>query len=266
MPGKILIHIALQLTCALAVLCVPHSAMAQSSAGLLRIGIEGEYPPFNQVSQDGNLVGFDVDIANALCGVMQVQCKFVVQSWNGIIPALLANKSDLIISSMAITEKRKEMLAFSTPYYIESAEFVAARDKPLTVSVEGLKGKVIGVQGATIFEKMLKEKFPGVTVRVYTAVSDHNLDLKSGRIDAVLGSDLVMNNWLQSPDARNFEVKGMPFIDEHYMGQGAGIAARKTDPALIARVNAALESIRRNGQYDAIVKKYFNHPLITKTP
>ena len=231
-----------------------NAAYAQQN---LRIGIEGEYPPFNQIDQNGNLVGFDVDISRALCEQMKVQCKFVIQAWNGIIPALLANKSDLIISSLAITDKRKESLAFSNPYYLENAIFVAAKSRPLQITVEGLKGKVIGVQGATTYEKMLKDKFPGVIVRSYTAVSDHNLDLVSGRIDAVLGSNLVMGNWLASADAKNFEIKGVPFRDIKYMGQGAGIAARKTDAVLIGKVNAALEAIHKSGQFDAISKKYF---------
>jgi len=240
----------------IAILLMTSLALAHAQQ-TLRIGIEGEYPPFNQIDQSGELVGFDVDISRALCAAMKVQCKFVVQSWNGIIPALLANKSDLIISSLAITDKRREALAFSNPYYVENAIFVAAKNHPLQVSAEGLKGKVIGVQGATTYEKMLKEKFPGVTVRSYTAVSDHNLDLVSGRIDAVLGSNLVMGNWLDTADAKNFEIKGTPFRDVKYMGQGAGIAARKSDGALITRVNAALDAIRQSGQFDAISKKYF---------
>jgi len=243
---------------ALLLLCAIAAAQAQQT---LKIGIEGEYPPFNQVDQNGALVGFDVDISRALCSEMKVQCKFVIQAWNGIIPALLANKSDLIISSMAITDKRKETLAFSVPYYYEKAIFVAPKKSTLQITPEGLKGKVIGVQGATVFEKMLKEKYPGVTVRVYTAVSDHNLDLVSGRIDAVLGSNLVMNSWLSSADAKNFEIKGAPFVDVKYMGNGAGIAARKTDTELIRKVNTALETLHKNGQFDVISKKYFKDDI-----
>ncbi len=242
----------------LLLICAMAAAQAQQT---LKIGIEGEYPPFNRVDQNGSLIGFDVDISRALCAEMKVQCKFVIQAWNGIIPALLANKSDLIISSMAITDKRRETLAFSNPYYYEKAIFVAAKKNSLQITPQGLKGKVIGVQGATVFEKMLKEKFPGVTVRVYTAVSDHNLDLVSGRIDAVLGSNLVMNSWLLSEEAKNFEIKGDPFVDVKYMGNGAGIAARKTDTELIKKVNAALDALHKNGQFDLISKKYFKDDI-----
>lgn len=242
----------------LLLICAMAAAQAQQT---LKIGIEGEYPPFNRVDQNGSLIGFDVDISRALCAEMKVQCKFVIQAWNGIVPALLANKSDLIISSMAITDKRRETLAFSNPYYYEKAIFVAAKKNSLQITPQGLKGKVIGVQGATVFEKMLKEKFPGVTVRVYTAVSDHNLDLVSGRIDAVLGSNLVMNSWLLSEEAKNFEIKGDPFVDVKYMGNGAGIAARKTDTELIKKVNAALDALHKNGQFDLISKKYFKDDI-----
>jgi len=242
----------------LLLMCTLHTALADQT---LRIGIEGEYPPFNKIDQNGNLVGFDVDIANALCDTMKVKCKFVVQAWNGIIPALLSNKSDLIISSLAITDKRKESVLFSNPYYIESAIFVAAKNKPLQPTPEGLKGKVIGVQTATVYEKMLKEKFPDVVVRVYPAISDHNLDLVSGRIDAVLGSRMVLNSWLATADGKNFEIKGAPSRDPKYLGQGVGIAARKSDTDLINRVNLALVAIHKNGQFDAISKKYFNFDI-----
>lgn len=227
----------------------------------LRIGIEGEYPPFNQVDGSGNLVGFDVDISHALCEEMKIKCMFVVQSWNGIIPALLANKSDLIISSMAITDKRRATLLFSSPYYLESAVLVAPKKAVLSLSPEALKGKVVGVQSATTYERMLKEKFPGVTVRTYGAISDHNLDLISGRIDAIFGSKLVMSTWLTSNEGKNFEIKGAAVRDEKYIGYGAGIAARKSDTALIARVNTALDVLHKNGKYDAISKKYFNFDI-----
>ncbi len=243
---------------ALLVICTSGAAFADQT---LRIGVEGEYPPFNQIDQNGNLVGFDVDIARALCDAMKVKCKFVVQAWNGIIPALLSNKSDLIISSLAITDKRRESVLFSHPYYIESAIFVAAKNKPLQPTPEGLKGKVVGVQTATVYEKMLKEKFPDVVVRVYPAISDHNLDLVSGRIDAVLGSRMVLNNWLASADGKNFEIKGTPSRDPKYLGQGVGIAARKSDTELINRVNLALDAIHKNGQFDGISKKYFNFDI-----
>ncbi|MCW8163389.1 ABC transporter substrate-binding protein [Verminephrobacter aporrectodeae subsp. tuberculatae] len=232
-------------------------ASAANAQQTLRIGVEGEYAPFNEVDKNGKLKGFDVDIANALCDEMQVKCSFVIQTWDGIIPALISNKYEMIVSSVSMTEKRKAVVAFSKPYYKEHAVFVGPKGKEMAIDGDGLKGKTIGVQTASAYEKMLKEKFPAATAKSYPAVPDHNLDLNNGRLDAVLAARLPMLDWLKTRDGKNFEVKGQAFKDAKYMGEGAGIALRKGDTALMNKVNAALDNILKNGKYDAINNQYF---------
>ena len=104
------------------------------------VGTEGAYPPFNMIDSDGNLVGFDVDISNALCDEAGMTCSFVTQDWDGIIPGLQAKKYDAIIASMSITPKRMEVVDFTSKYYNTPAKFIAAKGAGLDVSPEGLAG------------------------------------------------------------------------------------------------------------------------------
>ena len=130
-----------------AVLTFAGSAMAQEK---IKIGTEGAYPPFNTVTADGKLVGFDIDIANALCAQMKVECEIVTQDWDGIIPALQAKKFDAIIASMSITEERKKQVAFTNKYYTTPLALVALKDSDLAATdPAALAGKTVGAQAST---------------------------------------------------------------------------------------------------------------------
>lgn len=229
----------------------------------VRIGVEGAYPPFSSTSPEGELQGFDIDIAHALCAQMQVECTLVAQDCDGIIPALLARKYDAIIASMSITEERKQKVDFTNKYYQTPARFVARKGAGFEVSPEGLKGKRVGVQRATIHDSFLTDNFgDSVEIVRYGTQDEANLDLVAGRVDLLLADSIALNEGLlKSEEGKEFEFVGPPYSDPKWFGEGAGIALRKGDTELKEMFNQAIDAIRANGTWDKIAQKYFDFDI-----
>jgi lysine-arginine-ornithine-binding protein len=232
----------------------------------VKIGTEGAYPPFNSIDANGQLVGFDVDIAKALCDAANFECEFVVQDWDGIIPGLIAKKYDAIVASMSITDARKEVVDFTQKYYQTPARFVAAKGAGFDVTPDGLAGKVVGVQRATTHERFLRAKFPQVDVRTYATQDEANADLVSGRVDLVMADSVALLDGFLSTDAgKDFEFVGPGYSDPKYHGEGVGIAVRKGDDELRQAFNAAIDKIRSDGTYKQINAKYFDFDVYGPT-
>jgi len=229
------------------------SASGAQAADKLRIGTEGAYPPFNLVDANGELQGFDVDIAKALCDRMGAECTFVKQDWDGMIPALMARKFDAIVASMSITEERLKAVDFSEKYWTNKLQFVGKKDMMLDVSMDGLKGKTIGAQRATISGEWLEKNRAGANVKLYDTQENAYLDLASGRLDGILADALVNYDWLQSDAGKGFEFKGDPVFD----GDLIGIAIRKGQDDLRMKLNKAIKDIVADGTYAKINAKYF---------
>jgi polar amino acid transport system substrate-binding protein len=230
------------------------------AADKIRIATEGAYSPFNYVNPKGDLEGFDVDIAKALCEEMKADCSIVTQDWDGIIPALLARKYDAIVASMAVTEKRKQAIAFTQPYYYSVASYVVRKDSDFPDKVEALYGKTIGVQRATIHEGTIKEMFGDkVTILTYDTNENCILDLKNKRLDAMIASRPLMAHFItHHPEA------GFTFLLGMYNPVEAAIGLRKEDQALLDQFNSALDAIIQNGTYDKISNKWFGESLLKK--
>lgn len=241
----------------IATLCLTVSCVLAPSAfagDKIRIASEGAYAPFNMVDAQGQLVGFDIDIAKALCAQMKADCEIVAQDWDGIIPGLMARKYDAIIASMSITEERLRVVNFTNKYYSNSLAFVGPKGKTLDTSKAGLKGLSVGAQRATIAGQTLEDKYADVVnVKLYDTQDNAYLDLAAGRIDAILSDKFPAYDWLQSKDGAAFEFKGADLdIDDKI-----GIAVRKNDEDLRKRLNEALDAIVANGTYKEINAKYF---------
>jgi len=222
----------------------------------VKMGTEGAYPPFNNINEEGELVGFDIEIGNALCDAMNVTCEWVTSDWDGIIPALLAKKFDTIMASMSITEERKEKIAFTNKYYTSPVRFM--RRKGTDASPEDISGAVVGVQSATVSENLVRGRFPNAEVKTYAEQEQANLDLTSGRVDLVAADAFVLMDFVDSEAGQDVEFVGPSYTDEEYLGEGIGIGVRKEDDELRKMLNKAIKQIREDGTYQKINAKYFD--------
>ena len=244
--------------------CVAAAALAVAApAGAqdkmqLRIGTEGAYPPFNYYDSDRNLVGFDVEIAKALCEEMNAECTFVAQDWDGIIPALRSNKFDAIIASMSITPERDEVVDFTNKYYNTPPALAVPKDSDIeSTDPKALDGYVMGAQSATTHANYAEKYYGTSDLRRYGTPEEYKLDLASGRIDAAIDDVVVLSDWVESDDGDCCKILGVLTPDPVINGLGAGIAIREGEDELRDQFNAAIEAIRANGKYEEINDKYF---------
>ena len=227
----------------------------------IRVGTDATYPPFESVDASGAFVGFDIDILNAICEDIGAKCTFVNQDFDGIIPALLAGKFDVIDSSLSITAEREKQIDFSAMYYNTPPAVVARKDAGIKgVTKEDLAGKIVGVQSSTTHANYAQQTYTDSTIKLYPSADQFKLDLVNGRLDAVTDDIVVLGDWLKTaPEAQECctlvgTVKIVPEI--HGLGQGFGV--RKEDKDLTALLNKGIADIRANGTYKKINDKYFD--------
>ncbi|UTH72946.1 ABC transporter substrate-binding protein [Chromobacterium sp. IIBBL 290-4] len=234
-------------------------ASLSAQAETLRFGIDLNYPPFSKQGADGKPQGFDIDMANAICASMKVTCQIVPQDWDGLIPALNANKFDAIISSMQITAERQKAVDFTHKYYNIASRLVAKDGAK--VDAASFKGKKIGVLRASTQEKFAKDFWGknGATIVPYAKSPESFLDLKSGRVDAVFVDGAVgEGEFLKTAQGKGYAFVGPNYSDVKYFGLGAGIAVKKGNKALVDRLNKAIDQVRKDGAYKKVQDKYFS--------
>ncbi len=232
----------------------------------VRIGTEGAYPPFNYIDKNGDLAGFDIDIARALCEAAGVEYEFVTQDWDGIIPGLIAKKYDCIIASMSITAERDKKVDFTKKYYQTPVQCVTSQDNILDLFINGIENKTIGVQRGVVGANLARAKFgDSVNIKAYATQDEANMDLASGRVDMVCADSVILQTgFLDTEAGKGFQFFGPSFIDEEYLGKGIGIAVREGDKALQELFNDAIDEIRANGKYKEINNQYFDFDVYGK--
>ena len=251
----------------------------------IRIGTEGAYPPWNNINSAGDLEGAEIDFGNEACERMGVTCEWVTQDWDGIIPALLQGKYDIIIAGMSITEERKEKVNFTTGYMTDGARFAVLKDSGLAdLNIAGMAkvnlnnaggkeqaaigqliaamdGKTVCVQSSTIHQNFLEKHMSGaVDVKLYQAVDDHNLDLAAGRCDAVLADVGSIIDFMESDGGVDVAFTG-PTFSGGVFGDGVGGAVRKEDTGILDMWNAAISEMSKDGTTAEITKEWFGRDI-----
>jgi octopine/nopaline transport system substrate-binding protein len=257
-----------------------------SNADTVRIGTEGAYPPWNSKDASGNLIGFEVELANELCKIMKHECTIVEQDWDGMIPALLMRKFDAIMAGMSITAERQKTITFSQGYADEVASLAVMKgsslegldtpeginlslggsdvNKALKTLTGALAGKTVCVQTATIHQNFLDSGDVGnVNVRTYKTQDEVNLDLASGRCDAALAAAVAFTDYADK-SGKAVVLTGPTFSGGAF-GNGVGVGIRqagddaigKRDAKLLKDFNKAINKARKQGIISKLAIKHF---------
>ncbi len=245
--------------------------VAPVAAETLRVGMECTYAPFNYRTPEGELAGYDVDVAKGVAEIIGADLEFVCQEWDGMIPALLANKFDLIVASMSITEKRMEQIDFSTPYRVSIGRLVGPvgkgwklfddAGKPIPENFKGLK---VGVERASTYFSWFEAVLPDAELVLYDGNDPMYLDLMNGRVDMIMTNPMKSHLSFLSGKGEGvgkFEFVSPAINEEKYFGPGVGIGLRKGQDELKEKINGAVKKLIRDGKLEEYALKIFPFPI-----
>ncbi len=217
----------------------------------VKIATESSYKPFSYTDADGKLIGYEIELVDALCAQMKAECELISQDWDGLIPGLNAQKFDAVIAGMSITPERKEVVEFTDPYFHTGIILIGKKGDD--ISVADLAGQPVASQRSTVSSQYLQDEYPDADIKLYDTQDNAYLDLTSGRVRAMMSDKVTGIDWLKTEAGQNYEVKGDEISTEE---DAMGIAFRKGDP-LVAKFNTALAEIKADGTYDQITGSYF---------
>ncbi len=241
-----------------------------ASAATLKIGTEGGYPPWSMVDASGNVTGFDADVGQALCAKLDAKCRFVVQAFDSLIPALQAERFDLVISGMSVTPERGKVINFSIPYASEDSSFVLPKGDALLAATSeqelfnGLAGKTVGVQSGTTQGAYLEKHAPDLKLKTYETQDQMQMDLGAGRLDATFSEVTPQSQFLDTDGREKFAMANYVIkssADPEILGLGIGAGINQKNTELKAKVDAALCELIEEGTIKESSIKWFGVDL-----
>ncbi|MEA1762896.1 transporter substrate-binding domain-containing protein [Pseudomonas syringae pv. tomato] len=246
------------LTLSALALCIAAGNTMAKEYKELRFGVDPSYAPFESKAADGSLVGFDIDLGNAICKELKVTCKWVESDFDGMIPGLKARKFDGVISSMTVTPAREKVIDFSNELFSGPTSLVFKKGAGFTADPASLKGKTVGYKQGTIQEAYAKAVLDksGVTTKAYANQDQVYADLTSGRLDASIQDMLQAElGFLKSPAGADYEVSKP--IDSELLPAKTAIGIAQGNKELKALLDKGIKAMHDDGTYAEIQKKHF---------
>ncbi len=230
---------------------------------ILRVLTEADFPPFNYYDDEGILTGFNVDLARALCLELTVTCDIQVRNWDELLPAVAKGEGDAVIAGHVVTAKALRSIDFTDRYFHTAARFAGRRDgSKLEITPDGIEGKRIGVAKGTAHEAYLTEFFRLGRVSVFDTAEAMLDALVQNKVDLVFDDGIALALWINGTASKECcELRGGPFLEPRYFGEGIAIAVAKGDPDLKVQLNGALKRVRASGRFDELVLQYFRTRL-----
>lgn len=230
-------------------------AAVKLNATPLIVATEGDYPPFSYFDEAGNLSGFDVDIAHALCEAMQRECEVIAVPWVDLLDRLEAGDFQMIVASMAKTTERKKRALFTDYYYRSQTSFVGDPRRFIAVSPDALVGRILSAGRDSIQADFLMEQYSSSTILLTDNLIESFDLLVAGEVDLVLTDSINSLDFLRSTEGAHFDFISEPLIDPILKSE-AHIAVTLGDIELVKAINNAIIDIRLSGIYDQINRRY----------
>jgi polar amino acid transport system substrate-binding protein len=227
-------------------------AGAAAAQDVVRIGTEGAYEPYNYIDQaTGELTGFEIELGNELCKRATLNCEFVQNAWDTIIPNLQSGNYDLIMAGMSITDERDQVIDFSQNYIPPASSAYLA----LSADAKTGEGAVISAQTGTIQAGYIAES--GATLLEFATPDETVAAVKNGEADAVFADKDYL-----APIAADSNGELVLLANEVQLGGGVGIGIRESDTELKEKMNAAIQSMKDDGSLNAMIKKWFGDAAV----
>ena len=225
----------------------------------LVVASSATYAPFAFENKDKQIVGFDIDIINAIAKQQGMKIRVVNTPWSGIFVALNNGDVDLVISGVTINDKRKQSYDFSPPYFI-AHQLIAVPKSSTATTLKSLAGKKVAVVNASTADDVASREFGKTSpnIRRFESTPLIISELAAGNVDAAIGDNgVIAYRVAQQPELKTVE-------DPSFPEEGFGIVVRKGDKALQDKLTAGLAAIRADGTYAQIYKKWFNKDFVAR--